>query len=39
MARPTRMPLRLIDPAILPDLPTAPDNLKTVFYPDPQFWG
>jgi putative spermidine/putrescine transport system substrate-binding protein len=29
----------LIDPAILPDLPSAPDNLKTVFYPDPQFWG
>jgi putative spermidine/putrescine transport system substrate-binding protein len=28
-----------IDPAILPDLPSAPDNLKTVFYPDPQFWG
>ena len=27
------------DPAILPDLPSAPDNLKTVFYPDPQFWG
>jgi putative spermidine/putrescine transport system substrate-binding protein len=29
----------LIDPAILPDLPSAPDNLKTAFYPDPQFWG
>ena len=29
----------MIDPAILPDLPSAPDNLKTVFYPDPQFWG
>ena len=29
----------LIDPAILPDLPSAPDNLKTVFYPDPLFWG
>ncbi len=29
----------LVDPAILPDLPSAPDNLKTVFYPDPQFWG
>ncbi|MBM3519616.1 MAG: extracellular solute-binding protein [Alphaproteobacteria bacterium] len=28
-----------IDPAILPDLPSAQDNLKTVFYPDPQFWG
>ena len=28
-----------IDPAILPDLPSAPDNLKTVFYPDPVFWG
>lgn len=29
----------LVDAAILPDLPSAPDNLKTVFYPDPQFWG
>lgn len=28
-----------VDPAILPNLPSAPDNLKTVFYPDPQFWG
>lgn len=28
-----------VDPAILPDLPSAPENLKTVFYPDPQFWG
>ncbi len=29
----------LVDPTILKDLPSAPDNLKTVFYPDPQFWG
>lgn len=29
----------LVDPAVLADLPSAPDNLKTVFYPDPQFWG
>jgi putative spermidine/putrescine transport system substrate-binding protein len=29
----------MVDPAILPDLPTSPDNLKTVFYPDPQFWA
>ena len=28
-----------IDPAVLPDLPSAPDNLKTVFYPNPEFWG
>jgi len=28
-----------IDPAVLPDLPTAPDNLKTVLYVDPQFWA
>jgi putative spermidine/putrescine transport system substrate-binding protein len=29
----------LVDPNILPDLPTAPDNLKTAFYADQQFWG
>jgi len=29
----------LVEPSILPDLPSAPDNLKTVFYPNPQFWG
>ncbi len=29
----------LVDPAVLADLPTAPDNLKTVFYPDNQFWA
>lgn len=28
-----------IDPAILPNLPSAPENLKTVFYPDPEFWA
>ena len=29
----------LVEAQILPDLPSAPDNLKTAFYPDPQFWG
>ena len=29
----------MVDPVILADLPSAPDNLKTVFYPDPVFWG
>ena len=29
----------LVDPAVLANLPSAPDNLKTVFYPDPNFWG
>jgi putative spermidine/putrescine transport system substrate-binding protein len=29
----------LVEATILPDLPSAPENLKTVFYPDPQFWG
>jgi putative spermidine/putrescine transport system substrate-binding protein len=28
-----------IDPATLPNLPTAPDNLKTAFNIDPQFWA
>ena len=29
-----------IDAAVLPDLPTAPDNMKTAFsYVDPQFWA
>ena len=28
-----------VDPAILPNLPTAPDNMKTAFFTDPQFWG
>jgi len=29
----------LVDPAVLPDLPTAPDNLKTALYVDMQFWA
>lgn len=29
----------LIDPAILKDLPTAPDNSKTALANDPVFWG
>ena len=29
----------MIDPAVLPDLPTAPDNMKNVLYVDPQFWA
>jgi len=29
----------LVDPNILPDLPTAPDNMKTVLAVDPQFWA
>ncbi len=28
-----------IEPATLPNLPTAPDNLKTAFNVDPQFWA
>jgi putative spermidine/putrescine transport system substrate-binding protein len=28
-----------IDPAVLPDLPTAPDNMKNVLAVDPQFWA
>jgi len=28
-----------IDPAVLPDLPTAPDNMKTVLNVDMQFWA
>ncbi len=28
-----------IDPKTLPNLPTAPDNLKTAFNIDPQFWA
>jgi putative spermidine/putrescine transport system substrate-binding protein len=28
-----------VDPATLPNLPTAPDNLKTAFNVDPQFWA
>ncbi len=28
-----------VDPAILPNLPTAPDNMKTAFLTDPIFWG
>ena len=28
-----------IDPTTLPNLPTAPDNLKTAFNVDPQFWA
>lgn len=28
-----------VDPAVLPNLPTAPDNLKTAFNVDPQFWA
>lgn len=28
-----------IDPKALPNLPTAPDNLKTAFKIDPQFWA
>ena len=29
----------LVEATILPDLPSAPDNLKTVFNVDPQFWA
>ena len=29
----------MVDPAVVADLPTSPENLKTVFYPDPQFWA
>jgi putative spermidine/putrescine transport system substrate-binding protein len=28
-----------IDPAVLPDLPTAPDNMKNALMVDPQFWA
>jgi putative spermidine/putrescine transport system substrate-binding protein len=28
-----------IDVAVLPDLPTAPDNMKTALNVDPQFWA
>jgi putative spermidine/putrescine transport system substrate-binding protein len=28
-----------IDPAVLPDLPTAPQNMSNVLYVDPQFWA
>jgi putative spermidine/putrescine transport system substrate-binding protein len=28
-----------VDPATLPNLPTAPDNLKTAFNVDPHFWA
>jgi putative spermidine/putrescine transport system substrate-binding protein len=28
-----------VDAAVLPNLPTAPDNLKTAFNVDPQFWA
>jgi putative spermidine/putrescine transport system substrate-binding protein len=28
-----------IDPAVLPDLPTAPDNMGNVLMVDPQFWA
>jgi len=28
-----------IDPAVLPDLPTAPENMKTALIVDPQFWA
>jgi putative spermidine/putrescine transport system substrate-binding protein len=28
-----------IDPAVLPDLPTAPENMTNVLYVDPQFWA
>jgi len=28
-----------VNPATLPNLPTAPDNLKTAFNVDPQFWA
>jgi len=29
----------MVDPAVLPDLPTAPDNMKTAIAVDPQFWA
>jgi putative spermidine/putrescine transport system substrate-binding protein len=29
----------LVNPEILPHLPTAPANEKTDFYPDQQFWA
>jgi putative spermidine/putrescine transport system substrate-binding protein len=28
-----------VDPAVLPDLPTAPDNMKNALIIDPNFWG
>jgi putative spermidine/putrescine transport system substrate-binding protein len=28
-----------VDPAILPNLPTAPENMKTALLTDPAFWG
>jgi putative spermidine/putrescine transport system substrate-binding protein len=28
-----------VDPATVPNLPTAPDNMKTAFNVDPQFWA
>ena len=28
-----------VDPAVLPNLPTAPDNMKTALIVDPQFWA
>lgn len=28
-----------VNPTTLPNLPTAPDNLKTAFNVDPQFWA
>ena len=31
--------MALVNPDILPHLPTAPDNVKTAFYADQQFWG
>jgi len=31
--------MSLVNPDILPHLPTAPDNLKTAFYADQQFWA
>jgi len=29
----------MVDPAVLGDLPTAPDNMKTALNVDPQFWA
>lgn len=28
-----------VNPKTVPNLPTAPDNLKTAFNVDPQFWA
>jgi len=29
----------MVEPAVLPNLPTAPDNIRTAFFADQQFWA